>query len=194
MLSASLNKTFLFYSILVCVGAGEPATDGVGHCPRADPLSRGTSPGGEEQTGGSRAGTAAAEAGRMLCINQMCQLVRFIRKPYGFLQFARAYGHTMQSLRIFMIFEDSHLQSFHALDSNCCEVAVTRAMLHEANHATAAYNREHENKLSVSQQVVFCLLLYMGVLQQEIPMTKLCFVMVLTSCKDFFADCKDFLS
>ena len=50
-----------------------------------------------------------------------------------------------------MIFADSHLQSFHALYSNCCEFAVT-SMLH----------REHENKLSVSQQVVFCLLLYMG--------------------------------
>ena len=35
-------------------------------------------------------------------------------------------------------------------------------MLHEAKHATTAYNREHEIKLSVSQQVVFCLLLYMG--------------------------------
>ena len=39
-------------------------------------------------------------------------------------------------------------------------------------HATAAYNRKHENKLSVSQ-VVFCL--YMGVLQRD-PMPKLCFV------------------
>ena len=63
-----------------------------------------------------------------------------------------------------MIFADSHLQSFHSLYSNCCEFAVTQSMLHEAKHATAAYNREHENKLSVSQQVVFCLLLYMGVL------------------------------
>ena len=50
-----------------------------------------------------------------LHINQRCQLVRFIRKPYRFLRFARAYGRTMQSLRIFMIFADSHLQSFHAL-------------------------------------------------------------------------------
>ena len=31
----------------------------------------------------------------------------------------------------------------------------------------------------------------MGVLEWD-PMPKLCFVMVLTSCKDFFADCKDF--
>ena len=60
-----------------------------------------------------------------------------------------------------MIFANSHLQSFHA-----------------------AYNREHENKLSVSQQVVFCLLLYMGVLRWD-PIPKLCFVMVLISCKDF---------
>ena len=52
----------------------------------------------------------------------------------------------MQSLRIFMIFADSHLQSFHALYSNCCQFAMTSAML-----------REHESKLSVSQQVVFCL-------------------------------------
>ena len=61
---------------------------------------------------------------------QRCQLVRFIRKPYGFLRFERAYGRTMQSLRIFMIFADSHLQSFHALYSNCCEFAVTPSMLH----------------------------------------------------------------
>ena len=83
-----------------------------------------------------------------------------------------------------MIFADSHLQSFHALYSNCCQFAVTPSMLHEVKHATAAYNREHENKLSVSQQVVFCLLMYMGVLQRD-PMPKLCYVMVLTSCKDF---------
>ena len=83
-----------------------------------------------------------------------------------------------------MIFAHSHLQSFHALYSNCCEFAVTPSMLREVKHATAAYNMEHENKLSVSQQVVFCLLLYMGVLHRD-PMPKLCFVMVLTSCKDF---------
>ena len=65
---------------------------------------------------------------------------------------------------IFMILADSHLQSFHALISNCCEFAVTPSMLCEVKHATIAYNREHENKLSVSQQDVFCLLLYMGVL------------------------------
>ena len=64
--------------------------------------------------------------------------------------------------------------------------------IHTYNHSTLyirtvvswQYNREHENKLSVSQQVVFCLLLYMGVLQRD-PMPKLCFIMVLTSCKDF---------
>ena len=92
-----------------------------------------------------------------------------------------------------MILADSHLQSFHSLYLNCYEFAVTPSMLHEAKHATAAYNREHENKLSVSQQVVFYLLLYMGVLQRD-HMPKLCFIMVLTSCKDFFAHCKDFLS
>ena len=73
---------------------------------------------------------------------------------------------------IFMIFADSHLKSFHSLYSNCCEFAVTPSMLREAKHATAAYNREHENKLSVSQQVVFCLLLniwvcYSGILCQN---------------------------
>ena len=99
----------------------------------------------------------------------------------------------MQSLQIFMIFADSHLQSFHALYSNCCQFAVTPSMLHEAKHATAAYNREHENKLSVSQQVVFCLLMYMGVLQRY-PMPKLCFVMVLTNCKDFLQIVRIFLS
>ena len=40
---------------------------------------------------------------------QMCQLVRFTRKPYRFLQFAWAYGRMMQFLRIFMIFADSNL-------------------------------------------------------------------------------------
>ena len=34
---------------------------------------------------------------------QRCQLVRFSRKPYGFLRSARAYGRMIQSLRIFMI-------------------------------------------------------------------------------------------
>ena len=71
-----------------------------------------------------------------------------------------------------MIFADSN---FHALYSNCCQFAITPAML-----------REH-NKLC------FVCLLYMGVLQQD-PIPKLCFVMVLRICKDFFADCKDFLS
>ena len=61
-----------------------------------------------------------------------------------------------------MVFADLHLQSFHALYSNYCEFAVTPSMLHEAKHATAAYNIEHENKWSVSQQVVFCLLMYTG--------------------------------
>ena len=51
------------------------------------------------------------------------------------------YGHTMQSLRIFMIFADSHLQSFHSLYSNCCEFAMTPSMLHEVKHASAAYPR-----------------------------------------------------
>ena len=31
-------------------------------------------------------------------------------------------------------------------DTNCCEFAVTPAMLREAKHSTADYNREHENK------------------------------------------------
>ena len=42
-------------------------------------------------------------------ITQRCQLVRFTRKPYGFLRFAQAYGRTMQFLRIIMIFADSNL-------------------------------------------------------------------------------------
>ena len=68
-------------------------------------------------------------------VGQRCQLVRFTRKRYGFLRFARAYGRTMQSLQIFMIFADSNLQSFHALYSNRCEYAMTPDML-----------REHESK------------------------------------------------
>ena len=79
-----------------------------------------------------------------------------------------------------MLFADSHLKSFHALYSNWCEFAVTPSVLHEAKHATAAYNREHENKSSVTQ-VVFCLSLYMGVLQRD-PMPKFSFAMVLTIC------------
>ena len=35
-------------------------------------------------------------------------------------------------------------------------------MLHEAKHPTAAYDREHKNKSSVSQQVVFCLFIVYG--------------------------------
>ena len=66
---------------------------------------------------------------------QRCQLVRFTRKPYGFLRFAWAYGRTVQSLRIVMIFADTNLQSFHALYSNCCQFAVTPYMF-----------REHERK------------------------------------------------
>ena len=62
-----------------------------------------------------------------------------------------AYGRTMQSLRIFMIFADSNLQSFHALYSNCCQFVMTPDML-----------REHESKLSVTQQVVFCLFIVYG--------------------------------
>ena len=50
-----------------------------------------------------------------------------------------------------MIFADSNIQSFHALYSNCCQFAVTPAMLHE-----------HESKLSVSQQVVICLFIVYG--------------------------------
>ena len=42
-------------------------------------------------------------------------------------------------------------------------------------------------------KLCFVCLLYMGVLQWD-PIPKLCFAMVFTICKDFFADCKDFLS
>ena len=42
-------------------------------------------------------------------------------------------------------------------------------------------------------KLCFVCLLYMGVLQRD-PIPKLCFAMVLTICKDFFAHCKDFLS
>ena len=65
-----------------------------------------------------------------------------------------------------MIFADSNLQSFHALYSNCCQFA---------------------------ELCFVCLLYIMGVLQRD-PIPKLGFAMVLTICKDFFADCKDFLS
>ena len=64
------------------------------------------------------AGTSASDSDRLLY--QRCQLVWFTGKPYGFLRFAWAYGHTMQFLQIFMIFADSNSQSFHALYSNCC--------------------------------------------------------------------------
>ena len=100
--------------------------------------------------------------------------------PRSYISLLRAYDAILTDIYDFCRFT---LKSFHSLYSNCCEFAVTPSMLHEAKHATAAYNREHGNKLSVSQ-VVLCLLLYMGVLQRD-PMPKLCFVMVLTS-YDFF--------
>ena len=77
------------------------------------------------------------------------------------MRFAWAYGHTMQSLQIFMIFADSNLQSFHAL--YVCQFAMTPAML-----------REHESKLSVTQQVVFCLLIVYGCVTAG-PYTKIVF-------------------
>ena len=47
------------------------------------------------------------------------------------------------------------------------------------------------NDLSHNKLCFVCLL-YMGVLQRD-PIPKLCFAMVLTSCKDlFFADCTEF--
>ena len=48
------------------------------------------------------------------------------------------------------------------------------------------------NDLSHNKLCFVCLL-YMDVSQWD-PIPKLCFAMVLTICKDFFADCKDFLS
>ena len=48
------------------------------------------------------------------------------------------------------------------------------------------------NDLSHNKLFFVCLL-YMVVLQRD-PIPKLCFAMVLTICKDFFAECKDFLS
>ena len=63
------------------------------------------------------------------------------------------------------------------------------AMLREAKHATAAYNREHTNKLSVSQQVVFCLLLYMGVLQRNL-MPNIVLRNGVDKLSGYFADCK----
>ena len=96
----------------------------------------------------------------------------------------QAYNAILTDIYNFCRFTLTINESFHALYLNCCEFAVTPSMLCEAKHATIAYNREHKNKLSVSQQVVFCLLLYMGVLQRD-PMPELYFVMVLTSCKNF---------
>ena len=92
---------------------------------------------------------------------------------FRFLRSARAYGRTIQSLRIFMILlkqifiSDLHeifqngaefyraslpqdlpnalLQCKMNFDADCCEFAVTSAMLCEAKHATTAYNREDEN-------------------------------------------------
>ena len=42
----------------------------------------------------------------------------------------------------------------------------------------------------LAYKLCFVSLLYMGVLQRD-PIPKLCFAMMLTICKDFFADCKD---
>ena len=38
------------------------------------------------------------------------------------------------------------LQCKMNFDADCCDFAMTPAMLCEAKHATTAYNREHENK------------------------------------------------
>ena len=73
------------------------------------------------------------------------------------LRCAWAYGRTVQSLQMFA---DSNLQPFHALYSNCCQFAMTPAML-----------REHESKLSVTQQVALCVyciwVCYSGILYQN---------------------------
>ena len=88
--------------------------------------------------------------------------------PYGYLWFLQIHTYNQSSLYIRTVVS---LQWHHLC-------FMGRSML------PLLTNREHENKVSVSQQVMFCLLLYMGVLQRD-PMPKLCFVMVLTSCKDF---------
>ena len=69
-----------------------------------------------------------------------------------------------------MIFADSHLQSFHALYSNCCEFAVTPSMLREVKHATAAYNREHKINDLCHNTCFFCYCIwvcYSGILCQN---------------------------
>ena len=68
-------------------------------------------------------------------------------------------------------------------NADCCEFAVTPAMLcYEAKYATTTYNREHENKWSASQEVVFCCyriwVVYGCVTGDSRP--TLCFVMLLT--------------
>ena len=54
-------------------------------------------------------------------IYQRCQLVRFSRKPYGFLRSARAYGRTTQSLRIFMILLKQIFCDLHEIFQNSAE-------------------------------------------------------------------------
>ena len=54
--------------------------------------------------------------GVMGALSQRCQLVRFIRKPYGFCAICtclRAYDAILTD--IYMIFADSLLRSFHSL-------------------------------------------------------------------------------
>ena len=63
--------------------------------------------------------------------------------PVGGLPLSQAYDAIFTDIYDFW---DSNLQSFHALYSNCCQFAMTPAIL-----------REHESKWSVTQQVVFCL-------------------------------------
>ena len=88
-----------------------------------------------------------------LCVN---------RKPYGFLRFARAYGRTMQSLRIFMIFADSNFPRFiFELLSVCSDTSYC--------FVSTKVNDLSHNKLC------FVCLLYMGMLQLD-PIPKLCFV------------------
>ena len=115
-------------------------------------------------------------------MKQRCQLVQFTCKPYRSLRFAWAYGRTMQSLRIFMIFADSNLNH-----STLYIQTVVSLLWHQLCFVKTKVNDLWYNKLC------FVCLLYMGVLQWD-PIPKLCFAMVLTICKDFFADRKDFLS
>ena len=196
MLSVSLNKTFLSVSLSHRAGAQPVSSAGFG---------RGSGPiylddlacTGTEQSILQCSGKPlrqtncyhSEDAGvrchtGTLVILQRCQLVRFIRKPYRFLRFAWAYGHTMQSLLDiydfcrFNTYNHSRLYIRTVVSLQWHHLFFVRwSMLPLLTTESTKINDLCHNKL--------CFVCYCICVLWRDPMPKLCFVMVLTSCNDF---------